>query len=152
MRSAADYAERYRQLAQEHVRDEQVLAVGILSRPGSLGSAMVGKLSPLAAILRGRAGKRASGDLPNNVLAAATPTRVVFFGFRPKGTSLRITDRVREVSRHGMSVTVSSGALARRLTFVLPGEQFELDCNRNIGEFNKLNDGLLATLGVTTSG
>lgn len=153
MKSVEEYAAEYRDTVQREVTDEQILAVGVLSRPGSLGSVALMKVSPLAGLIKSRSGKSASADLPPNVVAAATPTRVLFFAFKPKMTSIALKGLVRALPRAGLQVTTEAGSLATRITFASgDGSSFQLDSNRSIGQYQRLNDGLLATLGVTAAG
>lgn len=98
-------------------------------------------------MVKNHSGKSASGKLPMNVVVAATPTRVLFFDFKPKMTSIKLKELVREIPRTGMAVTAEPGTVATRVTFhVGDGSTFQLDSNRSIGQYNKLNDGLLAEL------
>lgn len=151
MKSVEEYADEYRSIVQEHVLGQEVLAVGVLSRPGSLGSALLSMVSPLAAILKNKKGKSASAGLPQNVIAAVTPTRVMFFDFRPKMASIKVKDRVLDIARHGLTVTVEEHNLAARLTFHLAeGSSFELDSNRSVGQYQRLNADLLHHLGATS--
>ncbi|MBI4882902.1 MAG: hypothetical protein HY826_02470 [Actinobacteria bacterium] len=150
MKSVEQYAAEYRDKVQLEVHDEQVLAVGVLSRPGSLGSVALMKVSPLAGLIKSHSGKSASADLPPNVVVAATATRVLFFAFKPKMTSIVLKGLVRALPRAGLQLTTESGSLATRVTFVsADGSSFQLDSNRSIGQYQRLNDGLLATLGAT---
>jgi hypothetical protein len=147
MKSVEEYASAYREIVQREVPNEQVLVVGVLSRPGSLGTAMLTQVSGVAALARNKAGKTASADLPQNVVAAATPTRLLFFAFKPKMMSIKLKGLVRELPRAGMSISVEPGTTAARVTFRLgDGSSFQLDSNRSIGQYNKMNDGLLAEL------
>ncbi len=149
MKSVEEYAAAYREIVQREVPNEQVLAVGVLSRPGSLGTAMLSQVSALGALVRNKSGKSASADLPQNVVAAATPTRVLFFAFKPKMMSIKLKGLVRELPRAGMTIALDApGATATRVTFHCgDGSAFQLDSNRSIGQYNKMNDGLLAELG-----
>ena len=148
MKSVEEYAAAYREIVQREVSDEQVLVVGVLSRPGSLGTAMLMQVSGAAAMFKNKSGKSASADLPMNVVAAATPTRVLFFAFKPKMMSIKLKGLVREIPRAGLSIAVEPGTTATRVTFQCgDGSTFQLDSNRSLGQYNKMNDGLLAELG-----
>lgn len=149
MRTVDDYAAAYRETVQRAVADEQVLAAGVLSRPGSLGNALLVQVSGLAGLLGNRSGKQASNDLPQNVVVAVTPTRVLFFDFKPKMTSIALKRLVRTIPRAGLQVLTAGGSTATRVTFAqADGSSFELDSNRNIGKYQRLNDTLLAHLGA----
>ena len=72
---------------------------------------------------------------------------MLFFKYKPKMTSIKLKELVRELPRAGMSLTVEPGTVATRVTFHLgDGSTFQLDSNRSFGQYNKLNDGLLAEL------
>ncbi len=152
MKSVDEYVAAYRDTVQREVPDEPVLAVGVLSRPGSMANTLLLQVSGLAALLKNRSGKQASGDLPQNVVAAVTPTRVLFFAFKPKMSSIALKGLVHSVPRHGLHVGVDTATMATRLTFRLhDGSTFQLDSNRNIGQYQRLNEGLLAELGAVAA-
>ena len=115
MKSVEEYAANYRETVQAEVPGEQVIAVGAFSRPGSMMSGLVGSVSPAAGLVKNRSGKSKSDDLPMNVAVAATPTRVLFFKYKPKMTSIKLQGLVRELPRAGMRVTVEPGTLATRV-------------------------------------
>lgn len=147
MKSVEEYAAAYREIVQKEVPAEPVLVVGVLSRPGSIGTVLLTQVSGLAALAKNKSGKTASADLPLNVVAAATPTHVLFFAFKPKMMSIKLKGLVRAVPRAGLSITVEPGTVATRITFHCgDGSTFQLDSNRSIGQYNKMNDGLLAEL------
>ena len=147
MKSVEEYEAAYRQIVQAEVPGEQVLVVGVLSRPGSMSGVLLAQLSPAAALLKSRSGKSKSADLPLNVVVAVTATRVLFFKYKPRMTSIKLKGLVRELPRTGMRITVEPGTVASRVTFHLgDGSSFQLDSNRSIGQYNKMNDGLLAEL------
>ena len=147
MKSVEEYAAAYREIVQKEVPGEHVLVVGVLSRPGSIGAALLTQVSGLAALAKNKSGKTASADLPLNVVAAATPTRVLFFAFKPKMMSIKLKGLAREIPRAGLTITTEPGSVATRVTFHCgDGSAFQLDSNRSIGQYNKMNDGLLAEL------
>lgn len=152
MKSIDEYVTAYRDTVQREVHDEPVLAVGVLSRPGSMTNTLLLQVSGLAALLKNRSAKHASGDLPQNVVAAVTPTRVLFFAFKPKMSSIVLKGLVHSVPRHGMHVGLDTATMATRLTFRLhDGSTFQLDSNRNIGQYQRLNEQLLAELGAVAA-
>lgn len=148
VQSVDDYLEKYRAVVQEAVPEEQVLAVGVLSRPGSMGAALAAQGSGLAYLGMNKHGKNASGGLPTNVVVAVTPSRVIAFDFRPKMTSIKLKGRAAEWTRAGLQVTAERNTLATRLTFAWPnGAVVQLDSNRSIGQYNRMNDAFMAALG-----
>lgn len=148
MQSVEQYVEKYLAVVQEAVPEEQVLAVAVLSRAGSMGAAMAAQVSGAAYLGMSKRGKAASGGLPMNVVVAATPSRVIAFDFRPKMTSIKLKGRAAEWPREGLQVTAERNKLATRLTFAWPnGAAVQLDSNRSIGQYNRMNDAFMTTLG-----
>lgn len=148
MQSVEQYIEKYLAVVQEAVPDEQVLAVAVLSRPGSMGAALVAQASGAAYLGMSKRGKDAAGGLPPNVVVAATPSRVIAFDFRPKMTSIKLKGRAAEWPREGLQVTAERNKLATRLTFAWPnGAAVQLDSNRSIGQYNRMNDAFMAAVG-----
>ena len=135
MKSVEEYEAAYRQIVQAEVPGEQVVVVGVLSRPGSMSRVLLAQLSPAAAMIKGRSGKAKSADLPPNVVVAVTPTRVLFYKYKPKMTSIKLKELVREIPRAGLHISVEPGTVASRVTFQLgDGSSFQLDSNRSTGE------------------
>ena len=148
VQSVEHYVEKYRAVVQEAVPEEQVLAVAVLSRPGSVGAALAAQGSGLAYLGMNKHGKNASGGLPMNVVVAATATRIIAFDFRPKMTSIKLKGRAAEWPREGLQVTAERNTLATRLTFAWSnGAAVQLDSNRSIGQYNRMNDAFMAALG-----
>ncbi len=145
MASIEDLNRKHVATVQEAVPDEQVLAVGVLSRPGSIGAGLATQVSGLLATVMSKKGKDASGGLPLNVVVAATPTRLLAFDFKPKGASIKLRQRVAEWPRAGMQVTTEKKTTATRLTFQFgDGTRIELDSNRQFGGANAVNDAFIA--------
>jgi hypothetical protein len=149
MATTEEYLARYVAAAAAHL-DEPIAAVGMCSRPGSMGNAMAYQVSPLWAMLRDRKAKQASGGLPRNILVAVTPTRLVAFEYRPKGTGIKLKDRCGEWPRAGLVVQADApGTLTQRIRLDWPdGTTLELDASRGIGKHADLNGPFLAALGV----
>jgi hypothetical protein len=67
-------------------------------------------------------------------------------------TSIKLKGCDRVLPRQGLHVTASASSLATRVTFSYPdGSGFELDSNRNLGQYQRLNDGLLHALGAVAA-
>lgn len=61
--------------------------------------------------------------------------------------SIKLKGLAREIPRAGLTITTEPGSVATRVTFNCgDGSAFQLDSNRSIGQYNKMNDGLLAEL------
>jgi hypothetical protein len=144
MKSVDEYAAQYREIVQAAVPEEEVLAVGVLCRPNGLMSAV----APGGLFIR-LAGKKKSGGLPMNVIVAVTATRVLFYDFRPRMMAIKLKGLARTLPRQGLRVTIGAGTMATRVTFTeADGSSFELDSNKSIGQYDRLNDQLLGTLGA----
>jgi hypothetical protein len=152
----ADRNEKYRQKYIEtmsaHI-GQPVEAVGIFSRPGSMNSAFLSQLSPMAASIKNRAAKGKAGGLPPNVVLGVTADKVFVFGYRPKGTSLKLKDPVGVFDRAAIRTEpVSEGTLANRIRFHLPdGDSIELDSNKMPGSSSDFNAPLIQALAGPTA-
>jgi hypothetical protein len=134
------YRQKYLADVSAHI-GQPVEAVGIFSRPGAMGSLFLGKVSPLAAMVKNKSAKGASGGLPQNVVIGVTATQVFVFGYKPRGTSLKLKDPIGVFERSGMRAeVVGNGALATRVRFHLPnGDSIELDSNKMPGSSSDFN-------------
>src|SRR5687768_2480246 len=119
-----DRNEKYRQ---KYIADMSahvgapVEAVGIFSRPGAMNSVFLSKLSPMASSIKNQSAKGKSGGLPQNVAVGVTADKVFVFGYKPKGTSLKLKDPIGVFERQAMRAeVVSQGTLANRIRFHLP--------------------------------
>ena len=149
MKSVEQYVEIYRSAVQEQLPEEQVIAVGMLTPPGTMKSVLVGQASPLIGMIMRRKGKKASGGFPMNVLMAVTPTRLVTFGYKPKGTKIKVKDRLTEWPRRHVRVELGKGGISQRLHFTFSdGQTIELDALRSVGQYDRMNDPFFASLGL----
>jgi hypothetical protein len=134
------YRRQYLQDVSAHV-GMPVEAVGIFSRPGAMGSMFTGKVSPLAAMIRNKSNKSKTGGLPQNVVIGVTADKVFVFGYKPKGTSLKLGDPIGVFDRAAMRAeVVGQSTLATRIRFHLPtGDSIELDSNKMPGSKSDFN-------------
>ena len=134
------YRVKYLEQVSAHI-GQPVEAVGIFSRPGAMGSMFLGKVSPLAAIIKNRSAKGRAGGLPQNVVMGVTADKVFLFGYKPRGTGLKLGDPIGVFERSAMRAeVVNQGALANRIRFHLPtGDSIELDSNRMPGSSSDFN-------------
>lgn len=141
------YRAKYLAAVEPHVEGE-ARAVGMFSRPGSMGAAVLSQASGLAATFALRSGRRKAGGLPMNVIVAATDDSVYVFDYKPKGTSIKIKDTVAVWDRGSVRVTPSAeGTLADRLVVQLgEGEAIELDSNKMPGFTSEFNEPLIRML------
>jgi hypothetical protein len=134
------YRQKYLQDVSAHI-GQPVEAVGIFSRPGAMGSMFLGKVSPLAAMIKNKSAKSKTGGLPQNVVIGVTADQVFVFGYKPRGTSLKLGDPIGVFDRTATRAeVVNQGSLATRVRFHLPtGDSIELDSNRMPGSSSDFN-------------
>jgi hypothetical protein len=142
------YRSKYLATVQPHVEGE-ARAVGMFSRPGSMGAALLSQGSALASTLALRSGKKKAGGLPMNVIVAATDDSVYVFDYKPKGTGIKIKDTVAVWDRGSVRVApAEEGTLADRLVIQLgDGEAIQLDSNKMPGFKSEFNEPLIRMLG-----
>lgn len=142
------YRQKYLQTLSQRV-GEPAEAVGVFSRPGSMNSLMVTKVSPLAGMLLSKKNKGRTGGLPQNVVVGVTPTRVYVFAYKPSGTSFKLKDPLAVFDRTQVRAEVTGRSMAAtRVRFTLPdGDQIELDSNRMPGSSEDFNAPVVAALG-----
>ena len=151
MRSVEQYVEKYRATVQAHVPEEQVYAVGMLTPPGTMKSVLVAQASPLAGMIMRRKGRKASGGFPMNVLMAVTPTRLITFGYKPKGFKIKVKERLTEWPRQHVAVQYGERGISQRLIFRFSdGNSIELDALRSLGQYDRMNDPFFAALGLAS--
>jgi hypothetical protein len=141
------YRARYLAAVDGHVEGE-ARAVGMFSRPGSMGAALMSQGSALASTIARLSGKKKSGGLPMNVIVAATNDSVYVFDYKPKGTGIKIKDTVAVWDRSAVRVTATEeGTLADRLVIELgDGEAIQLDANKMPGFRSEFNEPLIRML------
>ncbi len=130
-----DYLDRTTASLQPHV-PEPILAVGVFSRPGAMGNALVSQVSGAAYLVRNHQAKKAAGGLPHNVVVALTATRLYLFAYRPGwGGKLKVKAPVAVWERTRFVTAVDMpGTLAARVRFHFDdGSQVQLDWNRGFG-------------------
>lgn len=147
----ADRNEKYRQKYLDQMSShigEPVQAVGIFSRPGGMGSVFTSQISPLAASIQNKVGKGKAGGLPQNVVVGVTADKVFVFGYKPKGTGMKLKDPIGVFERQAFRAElVNQGTLANRIRFHLPdGDTIELDSNKMPGSSSDFNAPVLEAL------
>jgi hypothetical protein len=143
----ADHRDDHLATVQAAVSDETVLAVGILSRPGSLLTTAVLQVSTLGALVRNASAKKAAAELPQNVVVAITDTRVLFFSFRPRLQSIVLKELVRSVPRAGLRIRLEQGPATTRVVFTQPdGSCINLDTMPRVGSAGRLTESFMAEL------
>jgi hypothetical protein len=123
-------------------------AVGMFTRPGSMGSVLAAQVSPLISFFTLSRGKERAGGLPLNVIIGATADKIYVFPYKPKGLSVKLKDPVAVWDRAEVRVErLKEGTLANRLRFNLPGgESIELDSTKMPGSSSDFNAPLIDLL------
>ena len=134
------YRQKYIADVSAHI-GQPVEAVGIFSRPGSMTSMLTTKISPLAGMIKNKSNAGKSGGLPQNVVIGVTADKVFVFGYKPRGTSLKLKDPIGVFERSGVRAeVVGQGSFATRVRFTLPtGDTIELDSNKMPGSASDFN-------------
>ena len=142
------YREKYVEAVAPHVEGE-VEAIGLFSRAGSMGAAVLSQVSPLAGALKLGRGRKKGGGLPMNVVLAVTHDKVYAFDFKPKGFGLKIKETAAVWDRAAVRVApTSEGVLADRLEVRIgDAEPIELDSNKMPGLKSEFNEPLIRLLG-----
>jgi hypothetical protein len=143
------YRRRYVEDMSAHI-GQPVEVVGIFSRPGSMNSMFLGKLSPLAGSIKNQSSRGKAGGLPQNVALGVTADKVFVFGYKPKGTGLKLKDPIGVFERSAFRAeVVSQGTLANRIRFHLPdGDSIELDSNKMPGSNSDFNAPVIQALAI----
>ncbi len=150
-RRMSDRNEKYRQKYAEQVSakiGEPVVAVGIFSRPGSMGTMMLTQVSGLASMVSSRSNKAKTGGMPMNVVLGVTADKLYVFGYKPRGVKLKLSDPIAVWNRSDVRAeVVGQGTMATRVRFHLPGgDAIELDSNRMPGSSNDFNTPVVQAL------
>ncbi|MCU1400824.1 MAG: hypothetical protein JWN62_3933 [Acidimicrobiales bacterium] len=148
MKSVQHYIDMYRTSAQLAAPEEQVIAVGVLTRAGSMKSMAVSQLSPLAGMIMRHRQKKRSNGFPLNVLMAVTPTRLISFHYKPRGSSVKIVRKVAEWPWHAVRVQAAQNGSGRIMFQLIDGTSVELQSSRSLGQYAHLNDPFYAALGL----
>jgi hypothetical protein len=149
----SDRNEKYRARYLETVSEklgQPAEAVGMFTRPGSMGSALAAQVSPLASGLMGSRGKKKAGGLPLNMIVGVTADKIYVFPYKPKGFGIKLKDPAAVWDRSEVRVErLKEGTLANRLRFHLPGgEPIELDSTKMPGSSSDFNAPLIDLLAV----
>ncbi len=125
--SRTDKYEKYREAQMmavaPHVQGE-LLAVGVFSRAGTMGSFGLGKVSPLAGMVKRGFEKGKADGLPQNFVVAVTDQQVYVFAYKPRGTSIKVKDPLRVWGRDQVRVhrtPVKVGAMSNTYQVDLAG-------------------------------
>jgi hypothetical protein len=149
----SDRNEKYRARYLETVSEklgEPAEAVGMFTRPGSMGTVMAAQVSAVAAGVMGSRGADRAGGLPLNVIVGVTASKIYVFPYKPKGFGIKLKDPVVVWDRSEIRVErLKEGTLANRLRFHLPGgESIELDSTKMPGSSSDFNAPLIDLLAV----
>lgn len=131
------YQRKYREAVQEHLPGEEVLAIGIYYRTGSWGAMAAAEASGLAYMVTRMVGKKRAGGLSQNIVLAVTPERLYAFGYKPRGTSIKVTGEEAAWDRDTVQVETGARTLTDRIKITSGDGSIELDTSKMGGpEFN----------------
>jgi hypothetical protein len=133
-----DDADSIKAKAQERVGSEPVLAVGVLQPAGTWGSFGVGRLSPLAGVLKQKSANQAAGELNTKgavfksnrqTLVALTADTIYAFETKVGWGGMKILDQLAEWKRSDVAVQITPGKVADRIAFdhAPTGGHYELE-------------------------
>jgi hypothetical protein len=118
------YRERWMMEVAPHVQGE-LLAVGVFSRAGTMGSFGLGKVSPLAGMIKRGMEKGKTDNLPQSFVVAVTADRVYVFDYKPRGTGIKVKDPLRVWDRdqiHVHRTPIKVGAMSNTYQVELAGQ------------------------------
>lgn len=145
MRSIETSTERFRQTVQAAVPDEPVIALAVLSRVGGIAGGLDRRTS--VPTVAGKLIRRFPVRSRDDVVVAATPTRLVAFHAGASRSSVDLRGKIDEWRREGTSVSVSQGSAPRRLTFTFAdGTVTQLEHQRRHGVTHDLTETFVAEL------
>jgi len=133
------YQRRYREVVQQRLPGEEVLAIGIFYHTGSWGSAALAQVSGIAYLAARAIGKKRAAGMSQNVILAVTSQRLYAFGYTPRGTSIKVKDEEAVWERSAVEIELDRTSLTQRITISSPSEDesVQLDTSRMGGpDFN----------------
>jgi hypothetical protein len=141
------YREKYMMALEPHVEGE-VRAVGVFSRAGSMGSMGLSYISPLAASIKRATDKGRSGGLPQNFVVGVTDDKVYVFGYKPRGTSIKVKAPLAVWNRGDIRMThVDSGTMANTIQVDIAGQEpILIESNKMPGSKTDFNGPVLEAL------
>ena len=145
------YRERWLMEVAPRVEGEP-LAVGVFSRAGTMGSFGLGKVSPLAGLVKRGIEKGQTANLPVNFVVAVTADRVYVFDYKPRGTSIKVKDPIRIWDRdqvHVHRTPVKVGAMSSTYQVELAGQgTIHIESGKMPGSTTEYNAPVLDLLGI----
>ncbi len=138
---AVDYVQQMKDLAQAHVA-EPVSVVGLLQPHGSMGSIGLHYASPLAAMLKRRAGNKKAGGLAANKSFTTKAAMIVFAGDKvyafnasPKSRGWKVGDKVGEWQRSDVRFSTERGTMTVKVIVDVTStsEHYELEAVTAMG-------------------
>lgn len=145
------YRERWMMEVAPHVHGE-LLAVGAFSRAGTMGSFGLGKISPLAGMIKRGADRAKADNLPQSFVVGVTADHVYVFDYKPKGTSIKVKNVLRRWDRdqvHIHRTPVKVGAMSNTYQVELAGQgTLNIESGKMPGSTAEYNAPVLDLLGV----
>lgn len=142
------YQEKWKASLEGKVPGE-VLAVGLFSRPGSMGNMVASMVSPLAGMLGNHGSKKRAGGLPQNVVLAITADEVHVFPYKGTATGgIKVKQPVVVWPRSAVHLAhAGSGAMTDTFHVEIAGQEpIQLDSYKMPGSSSDFNEPVFALL------
>lgn len=131
----SDRIEKYREKYMAAVADqigERPMAVGQFQRSGMARTVGLTAVSPLAGMLSGRAAKKKSGGLSEQIILAVTGDKIYVFEFKPKGLNVKVKEPLVVWNRSEVRAErLKEGGMWDRLRLHAPDRDEPLDLTSN---------------------
>jgi hypothetical protein len=133
---ARDWAQEVKDTFQPHVA-EPIDAVGMLQPAGAMGSFGLGRISPLASMIKNKSVNEKAGGLAKtgvftNTKSAAivlTPSKVYAFRFKQKGTKFKVEEELAAWDRKDVKFSVEQKKITSQVSIDVTstGDHYELE-------------------------
>ena len=122
--TAAEYAQKYRDLVEPQVNGEEVIAAAAFRRGGASASFAISKaqLGAVAYAANKLFNKKKAGGLPERVMLALTPQRLYAFNLGFRGRDVKLKEEVAVWERSGLRCSTERSSGMTALTIESPAE------------------------------
>jgi hypothetical protein len=121
---AAEWGQKFRELAAPHVGGEEVLSAAAFRRGGAAASMVASKAQLGGAVYAGIKlfNKKKAGGLPERVMLVLTPSRLFAFKLGFKGRDYKLKDEAAVWDRQALQISTEVRSGMTALTIESPGE------------------------------
>jgi hypothetical protein len=119
-----EWRQKFRDLVAPHVNGEEVLSAAAFRRGGAAATKVASKAQLGGIVYAGIKlfNKQKAGGLPEQVMLAATPSRLYAFHFGFRGRNYRIKDEAAVWDRSGLTISTDRRSGMTALTIESPAE------------------------------